>query len=524
VPRLTLHLGKRWLASLCAGALLFSPAAAQIRSGALPTLGDGAELTLSAERRLGERIAREIYRDPDYIDDPLVAEYLGQIWQKLLASARGRGDLTAELDQRFAWEIMLGRDRSVNAFALPGGYLGVHMGLVGVVSSRDELASVLAHELSHVTQRHIARLMAKQDQQSLWMIGALILGALAASRRPEAANAIAAGGQALAIQGQLNFSRDMEREADRIGFGVMEQAGYDARGFASMFDKLQQAARLNDFGAYPYLRTHPLTSERIADMAAREPASRRPALAEAPDLEHMMIAARARVLSQPGADGLRALVSDADTTRFDTLAPARRAALLYQAALASLRLQQLPSAAAFASRLIPLVANDPGGARLNAILQVEMALEDLAPSLAAGDGAATVNRLLAGVEHRNGALLRRPELLAASQLLLRGGRAADAAQRLRSWVAEHPRDALAWQLLASANAAQGLALRGIRAEAEARVAHYDYAAALDRFKAAQELMRKNGPAWAGADHLEASIIDARARQVGLLARDQALER
>jgi predicted Zn-dependent protease len=520
---LTRPLGRSLIAYLCAGAVFFAPAAAQIRSSALPTLGDGAELTLGAERRLGERIAREIYRDPDYIDDPIIGEYLGQIWQKLLASARGRGDLTAELDQRFAWEIMIGRDRSVNAFALPGGYLGVHLGLVGVVSSRDELASVLAHELSHVTQRHIARLMTKQDQQSIWMIGALILGALAASKRPEAANAIAAGGQALAIQGQLNFSRDMEREADRIGFGVMEQAGYDARGFASMFEKLQQAARLNDYGAYPYLRTHPLTSERIADVAAREPVTTRPAVAEAPDLEHMMIAARARALSQLGAEGLRALAADAETTRFDTLAPARRAALLYQATLASLRMQELPRAAAFAARLAPLVADDLGAARLAALLKLEMALADQAPSAAAGDSAAALNRLLAGVDYKHAAL-RRPELLAASQLMLRGGRAADAAQRLQSWVAEHPRDALAWQLLASASAAQGQVLRGVRAEAEARVAHYDYAAAMDRFKAAQELVRKNGPAWAGADHLEASIIDARARQVGLLARDQALER
>ena len=171
----------------------------------LPTLGDGSEMTSSAERRIGDRIAREIYRDPDYIDDPVLAEYVQGIWQPLLASARARGDLSRELEERFAWEVMLVRDRTVNAFALPGGYLGVHLGLVAVVASRDELASVLGHELSHVTQRHISRLIAKQGQQTPWMIGAMILGILAASRSPDAGSAMIVGGQALAAQTQLNF-------------------------------------------------------------------------------------------------------------------------------------------------------------------------------------------------------------------------------------------------------------------------------------------------------------------------------
>ena len=105
-------------------------AAAQV---GLPTLGDTSDLTTSAERRLGDRIIRELYRDPDYVDDPVVADYVQGIWHPLLAAAKARGELSAELDERFAWEILLGRDRTVNAFALPGGYLGVHLGLIGVV-------------------------------------------------------------------------------------------------------------------------------------------------------------------------------------------------------------------------------------------------------------------------------------------------------------------------------------------------------------------------------------------------------
>lgn len=242
--------------SLCVAMMLsVTPVQAQLNNSRLPNLGDGAEVPLGVERRLGESIAREIYRDPDYLDDPVLGDYLQSIWQPLLASARQRGELTAELEQQFAWEVALIRDRSINAFALPGGYLGVHLGLISAVSSADELASVLAHELSHVTQRHIARMIGQQGRQGPMVMGAMILGMLAASRTANAssfsaANAVMVGGQAAAIQSQLNFSRDMEREADRVGYGVMTEAGYEPQGFVTMFEKLQQAARLNDNGSF----------------------------------------------------------------------------------------------------------------------------------------------------------------------------------------------------------------------------------------------------------------------------------
>ena len=108
----------RWLlAALLAVLLAVGPAA----RAQLPTLGDGSEMSSADERRLGEKIARELYRDPDYIDDPVLVEYVQAIWQPLLQAARTRGELTAELDDRFAWQVLLGKDRSVNAFALPGG-------------------------------------------------------------------------------------------------------------------------------------------------------------------------------------------------------------------------------------------------------------------------------------------------------------------------------------------------------------------------------------------------------------------
>jgi predicted Zn-dependent protease len=500
LTRSVLNLRRRGIAALLALSFLATaPAGAQ-----LPTLGDTSEMGSSAERKLGERVARELYRDPDYIDDPVLVEYVQSLWQPLLAAARVRGELTTELDERFAWQVLLGKDRTINAFAVPGGWLGLHLGLVSVTANRDELASVLAHELSHVTQRHISRLMTQEKQNAPLMIAAMILGAIAAGKNPQAGTAVMAGGQALAVQNGLNFSRDMEREADRIGFGVMSQAGYEPQGFVTMFDKLQQAARLNDNGAFPYLRTHPMTTERIAEMQSRQQLATRPPIQ--PTLEHAMAAGRARVFSNPGVDALRAMVAEADASSFATLPKAGQVRVLYSAAFASSRSRSDAGATArLLGRLETVVAGDSVAQRLARLLAAEVAL-------AQGDTARTL-RL---VDADNG---RRPELLLATQAQVQSGRAAEASQRLQAWVATHPRDATAWQLLGTAYATQGQPLRAVRAEAEARVAQLDYTAALDRFKAAQDMVRKGA-----GDHIEASIIDTRARAIESLVREQALER
>ena len=469
----------------------------------LPTLGDGGDMTASAERRLGDGIIRHLYRDPDYIDDPVLVEYVQTLWQALLAAARERGELPPELDERFAWEVLLGRDRTVNAFALPGGYLGVHLGLIGVVASRDELASVLAHELSHVTQRHIARLITQQNRQTPLMIGAMILGALAASKSPHAAQALAMGGQALVVQNQLNFSRDMEREADRVGYGLMAPAGFAPQGFAAMFEKLQQANRINDNGSWPYLRSHPLTTERLADVQSRQ---LQVMPAPPPTLEHALLAARARVLAQPGVEVLRQWMAEPEGGGFAALPAARRAAALYAAVLAASQLREPAVARALHPRLLQAVQGDAAALRQARLLAAEV-------ELAAGDAASAWRLVPAGEQ--------RPERMLRAQAGLRAGQVGDLAGPLQTWVALHPRDAGMWQLLSSVWQAQGQPLRAVRAEAEAHAARYDYAAAVDRFKAGQDLARQSRTA---ADHVEASIIDTRLRAVESLLREQAAER
>ncbi|MBE2264199.1 MAG: M48 family metalloprotease [Burkholderiaceae bacterium] len=482
----------------------------QVSQAQLPSLGDGVDLSPGAERRLGDRIIRELYRDPDYLDDPVVIEYVVGIWQPLLQAARKRGDLPPELDDRFSWEILLGRDRSVNAFALPGGYLGLHLGLVAVVTSRDELASVLAHELSHVTQRHISRLMSKQDSLSPWVLASMVLASVAASKNPELAKAVIVGSQAAASQSQINFTRDMEMEADRVGFGVMGQAGFDQHGFVSMFEKLDQANRLTDNGSYPYLRSHPLTSARISDMRARMPIDSHGATAAPPQLAHSMVAARARSLAYPTADQLRAWAAEPGAGGFAGRPPAQRAAALYAAAAAQARLRDFARATATAAQLRALAGSDAAAARQARILSAEIAM-------AAGDLPGAQELLEASARP-----LPRPERLLLTQVHLRAGRASQAVDLMQPWVADAPHDATAWTLLSSAYEAQGQTLRAIRASGEAQMAHLDYAGAVDRFKAARALASKGS--LAASDHVEASIIDTRLRQAEQLLREQALER
>ena len=516
------------VAALAASPTAFTqstPAPAAPRStGTLPTLGDSSELSAAAERRIGDRIAASIYRDPDFIDDAILADYVQSIWQPLLASARARGDLSPELSERFAWEAFLIRDRSVNAFALPGGYFGVHLGLIGTVSSADELAAVLGHELSHVTQRHISRLITQQSRSAPWMIGAMILGALAASKNPQVANALLTGGQAVAAQSQLNFSRDMEREADRVGYGIMTGGGFDPRGMATMFEKLQQASRLNDSGGFPYLRSHPLTTERLGDAQARfqlgAPGADKPA---APSLDgrvvHAMMAARARVLAEPGVDALRSAVGDAQ--RAGNTLNEKTAASLYGGALAAAKLRDYKLAASLAAQLSGVLgkstvvatlgnASKPGLAQAAAQLALEVDL--MAGSIPAGVAQFDVSKAAQANQ--------RADLLLQSRALLVSGRAADVSSTLLGWVNARPKDSGAWLLLAQAYGQQGKDVRAIWADAEARVVQFDYTAALDRLKAAQAKMRSSP---ASGDFMDGSIVDTRARQVELLVREQALQ-
>jgi len=516
---------------LFAGLLMvaWAPASAQVHvpasslfSKALPDLGDETDLSIAAERRLGDSIVRSLYRDPDYLDDPVLTDYVQSIWQPLLRSARARGDLRADMQEVFAWEILVSKERDVNAFALPGGYFGLYLGLVGMVQTRDELASVLGHEMSHVTQRHIARRMSKESAQTPWMIGGMILGLLAASKSNNynAANAAIMGSQAIAIQNGLNYSRDMEREADRTGFGVATEAGFEAQGFVAMFEKLQQASRNNDSGGFPYLRSHPLTTERIADMQNRISLTTPSAPAPPAQWEPLMVAARARLLSNPGVDALRAWEADAQPDALQTRSPAQQAATLYGATLAAVKLREFDRVQPLLSRLQAQVRGRPVALRLAQLLGAEA-------SMARSDAPDAVQRLAPAPLAGSAAWLDRAQLILIAQAQTRQALPqglAQASQNMHVWAQNHPKDASAWRTLGAVYEAQGRAVAAIRAQAHADAIEQDWSAALARLRAAQDLVRTSQWGAAGADFIEAAIVDTRAREIVQRLREQALQR
>ena len=533
-------------AVLSVGALSPTQALAQNN---LPALGDTAseDFNTGTERRLGDAIMREIRRDPDYLDDPVLLEYLQSLWQPLLSAAQALGDIDDDLKDRFAYEPFLVRDRSVNAFALPGGFVGVHLGLMAITQTRDELASVLAHELTHVNQRHIAQGLANSKRQSILAAAAMIIGMLAATRSGggDAGNAIMMGGQAAAIQGQLNFSRQFERESDRIGMAMMSTAGFEPSGMAAMFERLQNASRLNDYGGYPYLRSHPLTTERIGEARARLGVSgvgspRATSSQPASALEHTASLARARVLMDTRPEALRhwqALAVDGSSpsaTRAERFADAYSAALasglLRDWKLADVALRNAmslargsgapPSNYALTEPASTAMAADVRAERAVRLLQTQSLIERGQP-VQAREALAPLTQpsapLLPSVANTS-----RPVLLMSAQIALalppgeiQAVRAST--DQLQTWVAQYPLDPLAWMALSRLLKRQGQTLSSLRAEAESHYALGDLPGAIDRLRAGRRLA---GPNPSQNDFVELSVMDSRLRTIEAQRRQQ----
>jgi len=255
-----MHPSQRFIAAVLALALALPPAGAD----ELPELGDVAsnDLSLGTEKKIGQQIMHEIrWREPSYLDDADIEAYLNQLGNRLAAVSNDPG---------FGFYFFTINDPNINAFAMPGGYIGVHTGLIISAQTESELAGVLGHEISHVTQRHIARQVFQSKQIGMASMVAMGLALLAARSSGQMAGAAIATTQAGAISAQLAFSRDFEREADRQGFDILRKAGFDVRGMGVFFERLQKSVRLYENNATAYLRTHPLSGERLTDMQNRE--------------------------------------------------------------------------------------------------------------------------------------------------------------------------------------------------------------------------------------------------------------
>lgn len=228
---------RRWLATLCGiAALAVRPVAAE---------------NAQAERELGRRFAFEAGTRIPLVRDPEVVRYVGGIGDRVVA---GLGP------QPFDYHFFIIRDAKVNAFAVPGGYIYVHSGLLQRIRNDDELAGVLGHEIAHVHAHHLAR----QQENGEWLGYAQLLAALASLVQP-AAGAAALGAASTA---KLQYSRELEQEADYMGARSVQQSGFSPEGMLDFFQRLWEDERRTTTAAPPYLLSHPLTEERLNRLEA----------------------------------------------------------------------------------------------------------------------------------------------------------------------------------------------------------------------------------------------------------------
>jgi len=231
-------------------------------SNELPDLGDYSETIIGAheEKIIGSQILQQVYQSDSVIHDVEIEDYLYNLTNKLVRASDYSGSGLA---------FFIINDSSINAFAMLGNVIGIHTGLILSANSESELASVLAHEIAHITQRHIARMVGKLQKDSFKSYLALGLALLLARSNPDLARGALTVSQALGVQTALDFTRENEKEADRVGIKILNKAGFDVRGSIDFFKTLQKGNR-HSIGAAPsFLRTHPITSERISDIEDR---------------------------------------------------------------------------------------------------------------------------------------------------------------------------------------------------------------------------------------------------------------
>ncbi|KAG0167831.1 hypothetical protein DFQ28_003361 [Apophysomyces sp. BC1034] len=469
----------------------------------LPNLGDGSGGSLSpqAERKLGERVMREVRRDPDYLDDWLIRDYLNSVASRLAASAQDRyiGGYMPDFD------LFAVRDPQINAFSMPGGFIGMNTALIVATRTESELASVVGHEMGHVLQRHIARMITVSERNSYAAIAGMLFGLLAGvlAHSADLGSAVAIGGQAFAVDNQLRFSRTAEREADRVGFMMLEGAGFDPYGMPSFFERMERGT-VADAGVPAYARTHPLTVERIADMVdrARHATYRQPR--QSP--EYVFVQVRARVLQHKSASDL-ADIEQRLRAEIDDQTASNVAANWYGIALAQM-LQGHYAAAQACLRRARVAANFTGQVRdatESARVPSTVSLDVLESAIARCAG-----RLDDALRDAQVARRRYPTSHAAIdaqlQAMIAARRYADARVLARAQAAEEPQRSEWWRYLAQASGALGDTVQQHRAQAESLALDGAWSSAIRQLREARDARV--------ASYYDMSAIAARLHEFG----------
>ena len=452
----------------------------------LPDLGESARADFSPqlERQIGESIMNIIrQREPGYVEDPEINDYLERIGRRLVeASANPTGD----------FNFFAIRDNSVNAFAMFGGFIGINTGTILTAQSESELAGVIAHEISHVTQNHLARQIAKEKQNTLPALIAMAVGILAARANSSAAAATITSAQAGLVQAQLAYTRDFEREADRVGYQTLAKAGFDVRAMGDFFERLQKAGRLYENNAPVYLRTHPLTLERISDMQNR--AQESPYKQVLSSLDFHLVRAKLRADMGTPQEAIKDFSTLVREKKFIS-APAAR----YGLVIAQMRAKDLNAAQREMDALTALKVASPMIA--GAAAEIRLGLNDFKGAVA--------------IYHD--ALLRFPQarsLVYGYVEALHAGKQYDEAQLfLESQLQLSATDATLHALQAKTYAAQGKRLQQHRAQAEAYLLRGQLGAAVEQLQFAQQATDGN--------FYEQSVVDARLRELRKLQEEDA---
>ncbi len=461
-------------------ALLFPHALAS----ELPDLGEASQAVFSAqqERRIGESIMSDIRASRDLFDDAETTDYLNALGSRLVAQSQ---------DATRNFEFFILHDNTLNAFALPGGFIGVHTGLILSAQSESELASVLAHEIAHVTQRHLARVIAGSQKNTLASLAALAVAILASRSNPQVANAAIATVQATSIQSQLDYTREHEREADRIGLQTLSQSGFDVRAMADFFERMQKYGRLYENNAPVYLRTHPLTTERIADVQNRVEAL--PYRQVRDSLDFQLVKARIEATQEPSSQAVKIFESALAEKKFSS-----EAAQHYGLAVALLRSKDYGRA-----------EKELGLARKTAAMQHPM-FDTLAVEIKSATGPAS-----ATLESCRNGLKRFPQYRAliylCAETQLQAARPAEASNLVNNALKTRSGDARLHQLEAKIYAALGKPLQQHMALAEAYFLRGNIAEAIEQLQI--------GLKYKDSDFYHSSIAEARLRQLRELDKE-----
>lgn len=474
----------------------------------LPDLGDVSQATITPreERQLGLQIMRQIRADPSYLDDPEVASYLDSLGQKLISHS-------TEAAPGQAFEFFALQDSSINAFALPGGFMGFNSGLIIAAQSESELAAVMAHEIAHVTQKHLARMISSQKYTMIASLAALAVAILASRSNPQVGQAVMAASQASVIQSQLNFTRRHEKEADRVGLNILVAAGFDPQGMSAFFERLQKASRFYENGAPSYLRTHPITYERIADIQNR---THEMAYRQVPDsIDFQLVRAKLRAIHGKPSEAVSQFRARLQDRRYTNEAVER-----YGYTHALLRDKKNREADEQLALLYSLIDHNAArGASLknhqlgriihveNRGLQAGAMIETLAASVKLANGqpedAFNIYRSALRIYPKHMALIH-----GYADALLQNNQIDSALAFINRELLSHTNDIQLYQLQARAYAMQDNMMLKHRAQAEVYSRQGFYDAAIEQLRIA--LRHDNG------DFYQMSSIESRLRQLQLL--------